>query len=133
MTYGDRLRFIRRFRGMTQAELGAACDFGKNGHIYIAMYENGSRIPKKERNECIAKALGISPKILMWENNEPNEDIAFQLCWAFILPVVDYPLYVTDEILTVLQRFLDDYKKELQGELSKREYVDKKIQLMNDM
>ncbi len=41
MTYGDRLKFIRTFRQMTQKELGNACNFGKNGHLFIAQYENG--------------------------------------------------------------------------------------------
>ena len=43
MTYGDRLKFIRTFRQMTQKELGNACNFGKNGHLFIAQYENGTR------------------------------------------------------------------------------------------
>lgn len=131
MTYGERLRFIRVFRGMTQAELGAACGFGKNGHIFIAQYETGSRVPKKKRNECIAKALEISPKVLMWDTDSPHEDICYQLCWAFILPEIDYPLALMHQITVQEEIFVREYEKVVKGELSEMEYVSNKIDFMN--
>ncbi len=131
MTYGKRLRFIRKFRGMTQAELGTACEFGKHGHIYIAMYESDSRTPRKDKNERIAKALNVSPKVLMWDTECPHEDIVMQLCWAFILPELDYPLSVTNEVIQLLRLLLDDSKDAIMGDISEKDYIDQKIQLMN--
>lgn len=131
MSYGERLKFIRKFRGMTQEELGKACNFGKNGHIFIAQYERGVRVPKKERNEIIAKALGVNPKVLMWNMDFPHEDIFFQMCWAFILPMSKYPLCLMDEIMAAMKIFLDEYDLVSLGKLSEMEYINNKIQLMN--
>ncbi len=131
MTYGERLRFVRNFRGMTQAELGAACGFGKNGHIFIAQYETGVRVPKKERNECIAKALGVSPKVLMWDTDCPHEDICYQMCWAFIIPEIDYPLALMRQITVQEEIFVREYEKVIKGEQTDVEYVSNKIDFMN--
>lgn len=131
MIYGDRLRFIRKFRGLTQKELAEKCNLGKHGHIFIAQYENGSRVPKKKRNECIAKALGISPKVLMWDTDCPHEDICYQLCWAFILPEIDYPLALMHQITVQEKIFVREYEKVDKGEISEMEYVSNKIDFMN--
>ena len=131
MTYGDRLKFIRTFRQMTQKELGNACHFGKNGHLFIAQYENGTRTPKPDRNRCIAEALGVNPKVLMWDAEMPHEDIVFQLCWAYILPSSDYPLSLTDAFLEEIQVFMSEYNMALEGQLSETEYIEKKFGFMN--
>ncbi|MEY8413356.1 helix-turn-helix transcriptional regulator [Lachnospiraceae bacterium 62-26] len=131
MTYGDRLKFIRTFRQMTQKELGNACNFGKNGHLFIAQYENGTRTPKPDRNRCIAEALGVNPKVLMWDAEMPHEDIVFQLCWAYILPSSDYPLSLTDAVLEEIQVFMSEYNMALEGQLSETEYIEKKFGFMN--
>ena len=131
MTYGDRLKFIRTFRQMTQKELGDACHFGKNGHLFIAQYESGNRTPKPDRNRHIAEALGVNPKVLMWDAELPHEDIVFQLCWAYILPSSDYPLSLTDAVLEEIQVFMSEYNMALEGQLSETEYIEKKFGFMN--
>ena len=131
MTYGERLKFIRTFRQMTQKELGDACHFGKNGHLFIAQYENGSRRPKPDRNRRIAEALGVSPKALMWNTEMPHEDIAFQLCWAYILPSTRYPLSLTNAVLEEMGILMPEYDMELKGQLSETEYIENKLELMN--
>lgn len=131
MTYGERLKFIRNFRQMTQKELGNSCNFGKNGHLFIAQYESGSRTPKPDRNRRIAEALGVNPKVLMWDTEMPHEDIVFQLCWAYILPSSDYPLSLTDAVLEEIQVFMSEYNMALEGQLSETEYIEKKFGFMN--
>lgn len=131
MTYGERLKFIRNFRQMTQKELGDACHFGKNGHLFIAQYESGSRTPKPERNRRIAEALGVNPKVLMWDTEMPHEDIAFQLCWAYILPTSEYPLSLTNAVLAEVEILMPEYDMALEGQLSETEYIENKIELMN--
>lgn len=49
MTIGNKIRVLRRFRGMTQKELGIAIGLPNNGaDNRITQYENNYRIPKKE-------------------------------------------------------------------------------------
>lgn len=131
MTYGERLKFIRTFRQMTQKELGDACHFGKNGNLFIAQYESGNRTPKPDRNRYIAEALGVNPKVLMWDTEMPHEDIVYQLCWAYILPTSEYPLSLTDAVLAEAQVFMLEYSQALEGQLSETEYIEKKFEFMN--
>ena len=47
MAIGERIRYIRKLRKMTQKELGTAVGFEeKNADIRMAQYESGTRSPK---------------------------------------------------------------------------------------
>ena len=65
MAIGERIRFIRNLRGMTQKYLGTLVGFPeKTADIRMAKYESGSRTPKAELTENLASALGVSPLAL---------------------------------------------------------------------
>ena len=65
MAIGERLRFFRNLRGMTQKYLGQVVGFPeKTADIRMAQYESGSRTPKAELTESLAGALGVSPLAL---------------------------------------------------------------------
>ena len=65
MAIGERIRFIRNLRGMTQKYLGQVVGFPeKTADIRMAQYESGSRTPKAELTESLAGALGVSPLAL---------------------------------------------------------------------
>lgn len=65
MAIGERIRFFRNLRGMTQKYLGQAVGFPeKTADIRMAQYESGSRSPKAELTENLASALGVSPLAL---------------------------------------------------------------------
>ena len=65
MAIGERIRFFRNLRGMTQKYLGQVVGFPeKTADIRMAQYESGSRTPKAELTESLAGALGISPLAL---------------------------------------------------------------------
>ena len=44
MTIGDKIKKIRTFRNMTQAELGAALGWGDKGANRLAQYETNYRV-----------------------------------------------------------------------------------------
>ena len=58
MAIGERIRFFRNLRGMTQIYLGQMVGFPeKTADIRMAQYESGSRSPKAELTEgagCLA-------------------------------------------------------------------------------
>ncbi len=61
MAIGERIRFFRNLRGMTQKYLGQVVGFPeKTADIRMAQYESGSRTPKAELTENLASALGVS-------------------------------------------------------------------------
>ena len=65
MAIGERIRFIRNLRGMTQKWLGRAVGFDeKTADVRMAQYEAGTRTPKTELTKALANVLEVSPKAL---------------------------------------------------------------------
>ena len=65
MAIGERIRFIRNLRGMTQKYLGMLVGFPeKTADIRMAQYQAGKRTPKKNLTRALAYALDVSPLAL---------------------------------------------------------------------
>ena len=65
MAIGERIRFIRNLRGMTQKYLGTLVGFPeKTADIRMAQYEAGTRSPKEDLTKALAGALDVSPLAL---------------------------------------------------------------------
>ena len=65
MAIGERIRFFRNLRGMTQKYLGTVVGFPeKTADIRMAQYESGSRTPKADLTNKLAEVFGISPQAL---------------------------------------------------------------------
>ncbi len=65
MAIGERIRFIRNLRGMTQKWLGIAVGFPeKTADVRMAQYEGGTRTPKSDMINALANILEVSPKAL---------------------------------------------------------------------
>lgn len=65
MAIGERIRFIRMLKGMTQKFLGMRVGLPeKTADIRIAQYESGTRTPKEYMINQIAFALDVSPEAL---------------------------------------------------------------------
>lgn len=71
MAIGERIRFFRNLRGMTQKYLGTVVGFPeKTADIRMAQYESGTRTPKADLTNKLAEVFGISPDAL----NVPDID-----------------------------------------------------------
>lgn len=76
MAIGERIRFIRNLRGMTQKYLGTLVGFpAKTADIRMAQYEAGTRTPKADLTKALADVLDVSPMAL----NVPDIDSYFGL------------------------------------------------------
>ena len=65
MAIGERIRFFRNLKGMTQKFLGVQVGFSeRTADIRMAQYESGSRTPKADLTEELAHVLGVSPLAL---------------------------------------------------------------------
>lgn len=65
MAIGERIRFFRSLRGMTQKGLGIAVGFPEqSADVRIAQYESSARSPKADLTRALARALDISPQAL---------------------------------------------------------------------
>lgn len=72
MTIGEKIRFIRQFRGITQAELGRRIELTGDR---IRQYENDVRTPKQEVIDDLAEALNIDSSFLVDHNIDKDIDI----------------------------------------------------------
>ena len=71
MAVGERIRFIRNLRGMTQKWLGMAVGFPeKTADIRMAQYESGTRTPKSDLTNKLAEVLEVAPAALDIPNIE---------------------------------------------------------------
>ena len=69
MAIGERIRFFRNLRGMTQKYLGTVVGFPeKTADIRMAQYESGSRTPKADLTNSLAEVFGVSPLALSVPN-----------------------------------------------------------------
>lgn len=65
MAIGERIKFMRNLRGMTQRWLGLAVGFEpNNADVRIAQYESGVRTPKKDVISNLSTTLDVSPHAL---------------------------------------------------------------------
>lgn len=65
MAVGERIRFIRNLRGMTQKYLGMLLGFDeKTADVRMAQYESGTRTPKQNLVNGLAAILEVSPRAL---------------------------------------------------------------------
>lgn len=62
MTIGEKIRAIRKEKGMTQKQLADICKMADSA---IRKYESGQVVPKMEMIQRIAKALGVPASQLM--------------------------------------------------------------------
>ena len=66
MAIGERIRFFRNKRGMTQKSLGMMLGFPeKSSDVRMAQYETGARTPKSELTVSIAGILDVSEHALL--------------------------------------------------------------------
>ncbi|MBS6520651.1 MAG: helix-turn-helix transcriptional regulator [Clostridiales bacterium] len=71
MAIGQRIKFFRNRKGMTQKQLGEVLGFlGRTSDVRMAQYESEARVPKIDLVKEMAHIFGISPRAL----NVPDID-----------------------------------------------------------
>ena len=80
MAIGERIRFFRNLRGMTQKYLGLLVGFpDKTADIRMAQYEAGTRTPKEDLTKTLAGALSVSERALAVPNIEDEYGVMHTL------------------------------------------------------
>ena len=92
MAIGERIRFIRNLRGMTQKFLGLQVGFSeRTADIRMAQYESGSRTPKADLVEQLADALNVSAEALNVPNRQLHRSYAHAVCVRGFIRLQDRP------------------------------------------
>ncbi len=137
MAIGERIRFFRNLKGMTQKFLGVKVGFPeKTADIRLAQYESGTRTPKSDLTEVLADALGVSPMAL----NVPDIDtdlgfmhtlFALEDIYGLKIDKLDNEICIRLDknrgvsYISLLERFTawqKEAEKYRNGEISKEEY-----------
>lgn len=74
MKLGEKIKLVRKHRGLTQRELGERLHLDGNAANRIAQYESGFRTPKEDRIQEIARVLNVR-KENFFTRAETPEDI----------------------------------------------------------
>ena len=137
MDIGQRIRYVRNLRGLSQIELAGKVGLGadEKGRIRITQYENGTRTPKEDMLEKISKALNVNSLYL---STAPKTDAL-----EFLFTLFDFDIDMSIIIEKENDRFKLDFdnwmfndvfeewmnkKAELKsGKISKEEYIEWKI------
>ena len=136
---GERIRFVRTFRGMSQTELAGKIGLGanENGRTRISQYENGKRVPKEELLEKISDALDVDSLYLSTKVHTHALDIAFDLLdWDNVEPIEITRCEDGDGVLIKYDDFMfKNFFKEWaekqaalkEGIITKEQYIEWKI------
>lgn len=80
MSTGKNIRKVRKWRGITQEELGKALGIGEgSAGTRMAQYETGKRTPKGEMLGKIARVLFVNPKCLAVPKGYSEDDMIYRL------------------------------------------------------
>ena len=137
MAIGERIRFIRNLRGMTQKWLGQAVGFPeKTADVRMAQYESGSRTPKEDLVRSLSRVLDVSPLALKLP--DIDSDLGFIHTFFAIEDmhgvraekqgdevhiVFDGSKQTMDKsIFTMLSAWAEQAEKYRNGEISKEQY-----------
>ena len=136
MATGQRIRFFRNLRGMTQKYLGMMVGFSeRTADIRMAQYESGTRTPKINLINELSQALSISPDALTVPDIDSGIGLmhtlfAIEDMYGLTISKIDDRLCLTWQPgdlsnLSLMQRF-SDWQKEAErlraSEISKEEY-----------
>lgn len=137
MAIGERIRFMRNLRGMTQKWLGMAVGFPeKTADIRMAQYESGTRTPKADLTNKLAEVLEVAPEALAVPNIESYNGVMHTLftledLYGLRIDKLSDEVCIrldkdnSTEFLTMLEMFTawqEQAEKYRNGDISKEEY-----------
>lgn len=137
MAINERIRYLRKLRGITRKQLGTKIGFPEtSAEPRMAQYELGIRAPRPELTEALAKALDVSPQALTVPDIESLTGIAHTLftledIYGLTVDLDNGRVCLRPNILKNLRaveinRFLAEWYKTAakfnNGEISRQEY-----------
>lgn len=85
-SFGQRLKFVRRFRRLTQKELGILMGYPeKTADVRIAQYEKNARTPKADTAKKLAEVLNVSPVVFSQTICTSRDELLQSMYWLFLM------------------------------------------------
>lgn len=139
MAISDRMRRIRRFRGLTSKEVGMGLGFSERyAESRMSQYESGQRVPKEKMIKELATAFDCNPEAIDIPDITSEHGAIFTLMELFQLygfyPNVSDGVYSIswdkksnpngEEIAAFIKNWNDEYTKFKDGELSEKQFIE---------
>ena len=137
MAIGQRIKFFRNLRGMTQRYLGVQVGFPESSaDIRMAQYESEKRIPKEELSTKLANVLGVNPNAITIPNIDSYLGLihtlfALEDIYDINIDKIDGQLCLkispenrteNIELYEILNAWQEQAEKMRNGEITKEEY-----------
>ena len=137
MAIGERIRYIRNLRRMTQKHLGMMIGFDESAaDVRIAQYESGARTPKEKMLSAIAGALEVRPQALALPDIDSYIGLAHTLfaledLYGFKINSIDGELCITldksrgttyESMYNMFKAWYNEAAKLKNNEISQDEY-----------
>ena len=136
MAIGERIRFFRNLKGMTQKYLGIQVGFPeKTADIRMAQYESGTRTPKADLINTLAEVLEISPLALSVPDIDSEQGLmhtlfALEDLYGFkaeqtengVALKLENSKMASESILQMLSAWSEQAEKYRSGEITKDQY-----------
>lgn len=85
-SFGERLKFVRHCRGLTQKELGMLLGYPENqADVRIAQYEKNARTPKQKTVDQLVEILDVSPVVFSQKICSSSEELLQSMYWLFLV------------------------------------------------
>ena len=84
LSQGSRIACLRRYRNITQEELGMKCGFRSGAGVRINQYERNHKHPRDDCLIKIAEILGVMPCYLKQYDFTEEEDMQCVRTWMKI-------------------------------------------------
>lgn len=137
MAIGQRIKFFRNRKGLTQKQFGEALGFkGRTSDVRLAQYEAEARIPKDDLVKEMASILDVDPKALTVPDINTYDGImhtffALEDMYDFQIDTIDgqpcirlNPNIKTGTMHDILCCWQREAEKLKNGEITKDEYDD---------
>lgn len=114
MTFGERLKTIRKEKGFTQKSLGIACGLDeKSAESTIRKYEIGARKPREKALQKICEVLEIPTYELLIDVDQLRKDAKFfdnlpEGCRTEDMVTINDFLSLNDEGKDKVSEYIDD-------------------------
>lgn len=136
MAIGNRIKWFRNMRNLTQKELGAKVGFPFNAtDVRIAQYESEKRIPKDDMVNKLAAILGVSPSAIKVPEIDTYIGVmhtlfALEDTFGIKINKMDGELCISldktnksySSMFKMFDTWQQEYEKFQNGEISKEEY-----------
>jgi transcriptional regulator with XRE-family HTH domain len=138
MAIGQRIKYFRTRKGLTQKQLGEKLGFlGKTSDVRMAQYESEARVPKRNLVEEMADILEVSPNALTVPDIDTYQGFLHTLFaledmyglhifrsedGAFCLRFDKETVTPSSPLEPMLSAWLRQTEKENSGEISREEY-----------